>query len=60
MALDGRIAVGDIILDVNGVSFEDFSVDEAIRTLREIVQNQRCAYCICGFEFCHSFMCVTC
>ena len=38
MALDGRIEPGDMILEVNGISFENMSNDEAVRTLREAVQ----------------------
>ena len=38
VALDGRIEPGDMILEVNGVSFENLSNDDAVRTLRESVQ----------------------
>jgi len=38
VALDGRIEPGDMILEVNGISFENMSNDEAVRTLREAVQ----------------------
>lgn len=38
VALDGRIEPGDMILEVNGVSFENMSNDDAVRTLRESVQ----------------------
>ena len=38
VALDGRIEPGDMILEVNGVSFENMSNDDAVRTLREVVQ----------------------
>ena len=38
VALDGRIEPGDMILEVNGVSFERMSNDDAVRTLREAVQ----------------------
>jgi hypothetical protein len=38
VALDGRIEPGDMILEVNGISFENMSNDEAVRTLRETVQ----------------------
>ena len=37
VALDGRIEPGDMILEVNGISFENLSNDEAVRTLRESV-----------------------
>ena len=38
VALDGRIEPGDMILEVNGVSFENLSNDDAVRALREAVQ----------------------
>ena len=38
MAQDGRIEPGDMILEVNGVSFENMSNDDAVRALRESVQ----------------------
>jgi len=38
VALDGRVEPGDMILEVNGVSFENLSNDDAVRTLRESVQ----------------------
>ena len=38
VAQDGRIEPGDMILEVNGVSFENMSNDDAVRTLRESVQ----------------------
>ena len=38
MAQDGRIEPGDMILEVNGVSFENMSNDDAVKTLRESVQ----------------------
>ncbi len=38
VALDGRIEPGDMILEVNGISFENMSNDDAVRTLREAVQ----------------------
>jgi len=38
VALDGRIEPGDMILEVNGVSFENLSNDEAVRILRDVVQ----------------------
>lgn len=38
VAQDGRIEQGDMILEVNGVSFENLSNDEAVRTIREVVQ----------------------
>lgn len=37
VAQDGRIEPGDMILEVNGVSFENMSNDDAVRTLREAV-----------------------
>lgn len=39
VALDGRIEPGDMILQVNDVNFENMSNDEAVRVLREVVQN---------------------
>uniref|UniRef100_A0AAU7EBI6 Dishevelled protein n=1 Tax=Terebratalia transversa TaxID=34513 RepID=A0AAU7EBI6_TERTR len=38
VAQDGRIEPGDMILEVNGNSFENMSNDEAVRALREAVQ----------------------
>ncbi|KAK2148813.1 hypothetical protein LSH36_481g02006 [Paralvinella palmiformis] len=38
VAQDGRIEPGDMILEVNGHSFENMSNDDAVRTLREAVQ----------------------
>ncbi|XP_064610664.1 segment polarity protein dishevelled homolog DVL-3-like isoform X7 [Liolophura sinensis] len=38
VAQDGRIEPGDMILEVNGISFENMSNDDAVRTLREAVQ----------------------
>ncbi|KAJ8320484.1 hypothetical protein KUTeg_002071 [Tegillarca granosa] len=38
VAQDGRVEPGDMILEVNGVSFENMSNDDAVRTLREAVQ----------------------
>jgi C-terminal processing protease CtpA/Prc len=37
VAQDGRVEPGDMILEVNGVSFENMSNDDAVRTLREAV-----------------------
>ena len=39
VALDGRVEPGDMILEVNGISFERMSNDDAVRTLREAVQH---------------------
>lgn len=41
MDQDGRIEPGDMILEVNGVSFENMSNDDAVRTLREAVRAVR-------------------
>jgi segment polarity protein dishevelled len=38
VALDGRIEPGDMILQVNDISFENMSNDDAVRVLREVVQ----------------------
>jgi len=40
-ALDGRISVGDVIVDVNDVSLESMSDAEAVNTLRDAVRNCR-------------------
>lgn len=37
MALDGRIEPGDMILQVNDISFENMSNDDAVKVLREAV-----------------------
>ena len=37
VAQDGRIEPGDMILQVNDISFEDMSNDDAVRVLREAV-----------------------
>ena len=50
VALDGRIEPGDMILEVNGVSFERMSNDDAVRTLREAVQ--RPGYHLMSFFIC--------
>lgn len=44
VAQDGRIEPGDMILEVNGISFEDMSNDDAVRTLREQVQQPGYAF----------------
>lgn len=38
VAADGRIESGDMLIRVNNVGFENMSNDDAVRTLREIVQ----------------------
>ncbi|KAK3583848.1 hypothetical protein CHS0354_022893 [Potamilus streckersoni] len=38
VAQDGKVEPGDMILEVNGISFENMSNDDAVRTLREAVQ----------------------
>ena len=38
VAADGRIDTGDMLLEVNGVNFEHMTNDDAVRALREIVQ----------------------
>lgn len=48
MALDGRIEPGDMILQVNDISFENFTNDQAVDVLRESVARR-------GYAFCSSF-----
>lgn len=38
VAQDGRIEPGDMILQVNDISFEGLSNDDAVKILRETVQ----------------------
>lgn len=38
VAQDGRIEPGDMILQVNDISFEGLSNDDAVKILREAVQ----------------------
>lgn len=38
VALDGRIDPGDMILQVNDISFDNMSNDDAVRVLKEVVQ----------------------
>lgn len=38
VAQDGRIEPGDMLLEVNGMSFENMGNDEAVRTLRDAVR----------------------
>lgn len=40
-AVDGRISVGDVIVEVNAVSLELMSDAEAVSTLRDAVRNCR-------------------
>lgn len=40
-AIDGRISVGDVIVEVNAVSLELMSDAEAVNTLRDAVRNCR-------------------
>ena len=37
VALDGRIDPGDMILQVNDISFDNMSNDDAVRVLKEVV-----------------------
>ena len=39
VALDGRIDPGDRILQVNEIGFDNMSNDDAVRVLKEVVQN---------------------
>ena len=36
--MDGRIEPGDMILQVNDISFENMSNDDAAKILKEVVQ----------------------
>jgi len=38
-AVDGRIGVGDVIVEVNAVSLESMSDEKAVNTLRDAVRN---------------------
>jgi len=38
VAQDGRIEPGDMILEVNNISFENMTNDEAVQTLRSAAQ----------------------
>jgi len=38
VAQDGRIEPGDMILEVNSISFENMTNDEAVQTLRSAAQ----------------------
>lgn len=44
VAADGRIETGDMLLQVNDINFENMSNDDAVRTLREIVQQPGSVY----------------
>lgn len=44
VAQDGRVEPGDMILEVNGISFENMSNDDAVKTLREAVQKPGSVY----------------
>ncbi|VDH99789.1 segment polarity protein dishevelled [Mytilus galloprovincialis] len=50
VAQDGRIEPGDMILEVNGISFENLSNDDAVRVLREAVQKPGLKYTQCISE----------
>lgn len=52
VALDGRIEPGDMILEVNGISFENVSNEEAVRTLREQVQKLGCGFSCAAVRLC--------
>ena len=47
VAQDGRVEPGDMILEVNGISFENMSNDDAVKTLREAVQKPGSVYSMC-------------
>ena len=53
VAQDGRIEPGDMILEVNGSLFENMSNDEAVKTLRDAVQQP-------GLTFVVYFMSIAC
>ena len=38
VAADGQIEPGDMLLEVNDVNFENMTNDDAVKTLRDIVQ----------------------
>ena len=38
VAADGRIEPGDLLLEVNDINFENMTNDDAVKTLRDIVQ----------------------
>ena len=40
VALDGRIEPGDMILQVNDISFENFTNDQAVEVLKEAVSKK--------------------
>jgi len=40
-AVDGRVSVGDVIVEVNAVSLESMSDSEAVSTLRDAARNCR-------------------
>ena len=46
MAQDGRIEPGDMILQVNDISFEGLSNDDAVKILRETVQKPGYVYLV--------------
>lgn len=40
VALDGRIEPGDMILQVNDISFENFKNDQAVEVLKQAVSRK--------------------
>ena len=40
-SVDGRIGVGDVIVEVNAISLESMSDAEAVNTLRDAVRSSR-------------------
>ncbi len=50
VAQDGRIEPGDMILQVNDISFEGLSNDDAVKILRETVQKP-------GYDFLITLLC---
>lgn len=61
VAQDGRIEPGDMILEVNGISFEDMTNDEAVQTLRSAAQQPGsvsitilcCFHCLVIYAICY-------
>ncbi|VEL11215.1 unnamed protein product [Protopolystoma xenopodis] len=50
VARDGRIDPGDMLLEVNGISFEGMTNDGAVRVLRDQVQKPGCVHFIISLD----------